>query len=144
MKFKNVEEEGAETEVVAASSSRNPTKILLFYRGLNARAVWHGLVEAQLKRLQKLAAIASARVTLERNREVTPAFKVKALLEVPGPDFHAEASDYTLPAALHKVIRNLERQIQARRSRLARKQKSHGQPGLFARLPSVAFGGHRA
>jgi ribosome-associated translation inhibitor RaiA len=96
----------------------------------------------QLRRLQNLAAIASARITFERHRESQPPFKVKALLEVPGPDFHAEASDHTLPAALHKVIRNLERQIQSRRNKLARRRKAHTQPGLFAR--ALSFGTARA
>jgi hypothetical protein len=63
-------------------------KILLRYCGLNARAVWRGLVESQIKKLQGLAAIASARVTLERQCEFAPAFRVQAQLEVPGPDFH--------------------------------------------------------
>ncbi len=142
MKENIVENHADRTEVVAASSSKNPTRILLFYRGLNARAVWQRLVEAQLKRLQNLAAIASARVTFEKQHESAPPFKVKALLEVPGPDFHAEASDHTLPAALQKVIRNLERQIQARRGRLAQRRKNHEQTGLLPRLP-VAFGGNR-
>jgi len=46
--------------------------IILRYRGLNARAFWHGLVEAQLKRLQNLAAIASAQVTLEWDSNTEP------------------------------------------------------------------------
>ena len=112
--------------------------------GLNAHGAWQRLVEGRIKRLYNLAAIASARVTLERRREIKPRFKVKALLEVPGPDFHAEASDHTLPAALHKVIRNLERQIQSRRSRLAQRRKAQGQPGLFGRFPAMAIGGNRA
>jgi len=144
MKSKNAEAQNERTDAGAVSASNYPMKILLSFRGLNARAVWHRLVEAQLKRLQHLAAIASARVTLEWNREIKPSFTVKALLEVPGPDFHAEASDHTLPAALHKVIRNLERQIQSRRSRLAQRRKSHTQPGLFPRMPSLSFGGNRA
>jgi ribosome-associated translation inhibitor RaiA len=92
-------------------------KILLQYCGLNARAFWRGLVEGQLRRLESLAAIASARVTLERQHEATPAFRVLTLLEVPGPDVHAEARDHTLQAALLKVVKDLERQIRSRRSR---------------------------
>ena len=119
-------------------------RILLFYSGLNARAFWRTLVETQLTRLQNLAEIASARVTLEKRHELGPPFRVKALLEVPGPDFHAEASDHTLLAALHKVVRNLERQIQSRKARLAQRRKTRPQTGLLPRLPSMAFGGHRA
>jgi ribosome-associated translation inhibitor RaiA len=98
--------------------------IILRYRGLNARAFWQGLVEAQLKRLQNLAAIASAQVTLEWQHEIRPAFRVLTLLEVPGPDFHAEARDYTLQAALLKVVKSLERQIRARKSQQAERRKT--------------------
>ncbi len=112
-------------------------KILLRYCGLNARAFWQGMVENQLKRLQHLAAIASAHVTLEWQREFKPAFRVEAQLEVPGPDFHAEARDNTLEAALLKVVKNLERQIRSRKKRRADKWKTNLQLGLSpARMSS--------
>ena len=132
--------------VVQSGKTENPgkaIKLLLSFRGLNPRDVWHRLVDSQVQRLRNLAAIASARVTVERHRELHPPFKVKALLEVPGPDFHAEASDHTLPAALHKVIRNLERQIQSRKSRLSQRRKPQSRSGLLPQLSGMAFGGSR-
>ena len=115
--------------------------IILRYRGLNARAFWQGLVEAQLKRLQNLAAIASARVSLEWQHELKPAFRVLALLEVPGPDFHAEARDYTLQAALLKVVNNLERQIRLRKNHQADKRNTKVRLGLLpGRLSSTLTG----
>jgi ribosome-associated translation inhibitor RaiA len=95
----------------------NETNINLCYRGLNPRPLWHSLVEAQIRKLHHLASIALARITLERQRQSKPAFRVSAVLEVPGPDFHAEASDYTLRAALLKVVNNLRRQMQSRKNR---------------------------
>jgi ribosome-associated translation inhibitor RaiA len=118
--------------------------IILRYRGLNARAFWQGLVEAQLKRLQNLAAIASAQVTLEWQHELKPAFRVLTLLEVPGPDFHAEARDYTLQAALLKVVKNLERQIRARKSRQVERRKTKLRLGLLPGRPSLGLAGGRA
>jgi ribosomal subunit interface protein len=112
-------------------------KILLRYCGLDARAVWRGLVESQIKKLQGLAAIACAHVTLERQRESAPAFRVQAQLEVPGPDFHAEARDHTLQAALLKVARELERQIRSRKSRRAERRKTNVQLGL---VPAMRLG----
>jgi ribosome-associated translation inhibitor RaiA len=106
-------------------------KLLLRYCGLNARAVWRGLVESQIQKLQGLASIASARVTLEWQREFAPAFRVRAQLEIPGPDLHAEARDHTLPAALLKVARELERQIRSRQSRRAGRRKTNLQLGLM-------------
>jgi ribosomal subunit interface protein len=119
-------------------------RIAIRYYGLNARTIWQGLVETQLKKLQQLAVIASAQVALKRQFEVKPSFRVSALLEVPGPDFHAEASDYTLQAALLKVVKNLERQIRMRKSRQADKRKTNLQLGLLPGRSSQALAGSRA
>ncbi len=121
----------------------NCMKIVMCFRGFNARASWRGLVEAQLKRLQSLAAIASAQVTLEWQNQVKPVFRVLTLLEVPGPDFHAEARDYTLQAALLKVVKNLERQIHVRKSRQADRRKTNGQLGLLPGRSSLSLAGCR-
>jgi ribosomal subunit interface protein len=118
--------------------------LILRYCGLNARAFWRGLVENQLKRLQSLAAIASAQVILEWQRESKPAFRVQAQLEVPGPDFHAEARDHTLQAALLKVANDLERQIRSRKSRRADRRKTNVQLGLLPSHGSLRLGGCRA
>ena len=115
-------------------------KLTLHYSGLNARAFWRGLVETQLKRLQNLAAIASAQVTLKRQSDAKSAFRVSAILEVPGPDFHAEASDYTLQAAVLKAVKNLERQIRLRKNRQADNHKTNMQLGLLPRRSSLALG----
>jgi ribosome-associated translation inhibitor RaiA len=118
--------------------------IILRYRGLNARAFWQGLVEAQLKRLQNLAAIASAQVTLEWQYGLKPAFRVLTLLEVPGPDFHAEARDYTLQAALLKVVKNLERQIRVRKNHQSERRTTKARLGLRPGRSSPALAGCRA
>jgi ribosome-associated translation inhibitor RaiA len=112
-------------------SNENELKINLSYRGLNPRKIWRRLVGAQLKKLQGLAAILSARITLEHQREVTPEFRVFAMLEVPGPDFHAEARDHTLQAALLKVIDNLRRQMQSRKNRQLDRRKNSSKLGLL-------------
>jgi ribosome-associated translation inhibitor RaiA len=104
--------------------------IIVRYCGLTKRAIWQELVEAKLRKLQDLASIATAKVTLEWQHGVKPAFRVLTQLEVPGPDFHAEASDYTLPAALVKVIKSLEKQIRSRKNRRADKWKTNMRLGL--------------
>jgi len=105
--------------------------VSLHYRGLNPRPSWGEMVVAQIRKLQELGAILSAKVILERQRQTKPAFRVFASLEVPGPDFHAEASDYTLHAALLKVINHLRRQIQSRKSHLLGRRKNHSKFGLL-------------
>lgn len=118
--------------------------IIVRYCGLTQRARWQALVESQLKKLQHLAAIASAKVTLEWQHGVTPAFRVFTHLEVPGPDYHAEASDHTLPAALLKVINNLQQQIRSRQNRRAGKWKTRLQLGLSPGRSSTVLAGARA
>ena len=111
--------------------------ISLQYRGLSPRAVWQRLIESQIRKLQHLASIASARITLERQRQGKRAFRLFAILEVPGPDFHAEASDYTVQAALLKVLNNLRRQIQSRKNRQMNRRKQ-----LSAAHPAGSFPGN--
>ena len=114
--------------------------IILQYRGLNPRSIWQGLVESQLKRLETLAKIASARVTLEWQQQNRPAFRVLVLLEVPGPDYHAEAWDHTLEAALLKVVKNLQRQIRTRNNRRADRRKTNVQLGLMPGHAAAVMG----
>jgi ribosome-associated translation inhibitor RaiA len=122
-------------------NSEDHMNIIVRYCGLNPRAIWQELAEAHLKNLQTLSAIATARVSFMWQHGVKPAFRVTALLEVPGPDFHAEASDHTIQAALMKVIKNLERQIRSRRNRRADKRRTNVQLGLSPmRLAAGGFG----
>lgn len=118
--------------------------IIIHYCGLTKRAIWQELVETNLRKLQNLAAIATARVTLEWQHGVKPAFRVLTLLEVPGPDFHAQASDHTLPAALIKVVKSLEKQIRSRKNRQAGKWKTNVQLGLSPGRCSSGLVGARA
>ena len=112
-------------------SNGNGLKISLAYRGLNPRKIWRRLVEGQITKLQGLAAILSARISLEHQREIQPGFRVFATLEVPGPDYHAEARDYTIQAALLKVIDNLRRQMQSRKNRQLERRKNSSKLGLL-------------
>ncbi len=119
-------------------------KILMNCFGVNAPNSWRALVEAQLRKLESLVSIASAQVTLERQKESTPAFRVVTWLEVPGPDVHAEARDHTLPAALLKVARNLERQIRSRKNRQAERPKRSLRLGWTPGQGSGRLAGFRA
>jgi len=115
------------------SNNANRTNICLHYLGLKPGALWHNLVEAQVSKLQHLASIASARILLHRSRQSKPAFSVSATLEVPGPDFHAAASDYTLRAAILKVVDNLQRQMKSRKARQLARRKNNARFNLLNR-----------
>ncbi len=108
--------------------------------GLDAHATWQNLVMEQLRWLKSLTDIESAEVIMEQQRDSSPAYRARVLLVVPGPDFYAEAKDYTLAAALHKAVEDLARQIRARRTKRVERRKSRLQfktisnrrPGTFA------------
>ena len=119
-------------------------KTIIQCLGLNAQATWLDLVMEQLHRLKSLTDAESAHVTLEKQRNSAPAYRVSVTLVVPGPDFHAEARDHTLAAALHKTVENLKRQIQARQTKRRIKGKSNLQLGTISRRWSSATAGLRA
>jgi len=119
-------------------------KATLRYIGLNAHATWQNLVLEQLHRLKSLTDIESAEVMLEQQRDSAPAFRARMLLVVPGPDFHAEAMDHTLAAALHKAVEDLARQIRARQTKRRVKNKCKLQLGTISRHWSSALVGQRA
>src|SRR5690349_19135174 len=104
--------------------------IITRFCGLKKQAAWQQLVETKLRRLGALTMIATAQVRLECVASMRPAFRVFAALEVPGPDFHAQASGYTLPAALIKVVENLEKQIRARKKARIDQWKAHLRHGF--------------
>ena len=128
MKFNRIENQSQNPQLLENRNGKQTIKLRVRFRGLNPHATWHALVLSKLRRLQPLAAIASAEVILERQREGKPTFRARAELEVPGPDFHAEATDYTLQAALQKVMKNLERQIRLRKAKQG--ARTNLRPGL--------------
>ncbi len=119
-------------------------KTSLRYLGLNAHASWQNLVMEQLHRLKGLTHIESAEVILEQQRDSAPAYRARVLLVVPGPDFHADAADHTLAAALRKTVENLKRQIRARQTNRRVKGKSNLHLGKLASRRSTALAGQRA
>ncbi len=92
-------------------------KINLRFLGLKPRDQWKKEVARELDALGKDAAVSSADVVLEGRRESGPFFRLRALLAVPGPDFHAEGVDHTFTAALRKLSRELKRQIRHRQAK---------------------------
>jgi ribosome-associated translation inhibitor RaiA len=112
--------------------------------GLDTHATWQNLVMEQLHRLKSLTDIESAEVFLEQQRDSAPACRVRVLLVVPGPDFHAEAIDHTLAAALHKAVEDLARQIRARLTKRVERRKSRLQFSTISSRWSGALSGHRA
>ena len=84
------------------------------------------LIEQSLNALRRLIPISNARVVLEQQRDTSPVYRVFAHLAVPGPDFHAMASDHMLLAAWHKLAENLTHQFQLRTVRQQLRLKDRG------------------
>ena len=75
------------------------------------------MLAQHLDRWQSLTALTAAEVVLEQQRDRGRAFRVRVRLEVPGPCLRTEASDPTLERALLLATRNLEHQIQSRKTK---------------------------
>jgi ribosome-associated translation inhibitor RaiA len=100
-------------------------KIKLRFLGIKPREQWKEQVAKEIDALGKVAAVSSADVVLEGRRESGPFFRLRALLAVPGPDFHAEGVDHTFAAALRKLVQELTRQIRHRKEkRLSQRRPS--------------------
>jgi ribosome-associated translation inhibitor RaiA len=97
--------------------SEQSMKILYQLRGVNPHTVTDRPLDQHLEHLDHLIPISSAHVVLEHQRNVAPAFSASVDLAVPGPDIHAAARDHTLEAAVLKVARRLEAQIESRKTR---------------------------
>jgi ribosome-associated translation inhibitor RaiA len=94
-------------------------------RGLNPRAVTDRPMDQHLAYLDRLIPISSAHVVLEYQPNATPSFSASVNLAVPGPDIHVAARDHTLEAAVLKVSRRLEDQIEARKNSQQHRLKDH-------------------
>ena len=92
--------------------------IQLHVRGFDIRAGSRRWLEKSLEELQELMSISFAVAVFDHTRNGGWPFTVRVHLAVAGPDIHAEAHDHTLQAAWRKVRKNLEKQIDRRKSRV--------------------------
>jgi ribosome-associated translation inhibitor RaiA len=99
-------------------------QIIYLVHGLDPRVTRDRPFDQHLAGLEQLIPISSAQVTLEHQREAAPAFCVSVRIAVAGPDIHAAARDYTLEAAIIKVAKRLEEQMEQRRARRRVRVKS--------------------
>ncbi len=99
------------------------TSIRVF--GIAKSALCRAATEQQLSRLEALADISTAEAVVARSTTLNPPYHVHVVLAVPGPDIHAAAADHTFAAAIRKVMKKLEHQIAARKSRRLERRKSN-------------------
>lgn len=75
------------------------------------------ILRREIEALARLRQIDEARVSVTREDETSPPFRVRAHLVTPGPDVFAEARDHTVAAALAKVKKQLSAAIRFRAGR---------------------------
>jgi ribosome-associated translation inhibitor RaiA len=104
--------------------------------GLKANHGSREMVLAGLAQLRRRVSINLAIVVFDRSRNGGPSFAVRVHLAVPGPDIHAEARDHTLQAAWRKAHKNLEKQIDQRKTKQVTRNKSNRQHPMAQTLCS--------
>jgi len=110
-------------------------------RGLNTNAGLRTWLEQQLEALHSLIPVSAADVRLERQQDASPSFQAYIGLAVAGPDIHATASDHTIQAVWLKVIRNLKRQIEGRKTKQeARHKRTSEVRGVASRRAGAGVG----
>lgn len=100
-------------------------KLTLRHRHLEPSPSFNALVESGIKSLEPSLRIDEARVSIERQEEASPPFRITAHLVTPGPDVCADATDHTLRAALGKLIRRIREKITHRSGRRGRRHRSN-------------------
>jgi len=90
-------------------------------RGLNAKAGLRTWLEQQLE--YRLIPVSAADVRLERQQDVSHSFQAYGHLAVADPDIHATARDHTVQAVWLQVIKNLQRQIEGRKTKQEARHK---------------------
>lgn len=116
------------------------------FRGIhvNERQKTRALLLEQVAKLKVQPAITSAKVFLEKQPDMTPAYWLWTNLIVPGPDIYAFARDHTPLAAWLKVSKELKREIQRRKLRQVGRLKSNLQLRGSRGRESGASGRRRA
>ena len=105
-------------------------KLTVQHHHLRSADELDSLIEERIIALQPRLQIEEANVRLEHRHEESPSFTVRVHLVTPGPDVFAESRDHTLPAAIGKVLSELENHIGRRvRKRVRRLRRNlHGPP----------------
>lgn len=99
-------------------------KLILQHRLHQPSPSFTALLEQEFAALSGRLRIDEARVLVERLPDASPPFRISAHLVTPGPDVFAEATDHTLRAVLHKLMRSIGDKVTQRSQRGSRKLRS--------------------
>ena len=113
-------------------------KTILTYSSLDAQAPWPALQTQQLDHWHTLATITAAEVILEHLHQDARAFRVKVRLQMADASLHAESRDSTLEGALLLATREVERQVEVRRTKPPGPAKKAPQRSAISQAAPVA------
>ena len=108
-------------------------KLTLYHHNLRSTHEVDTLLEERILKLGDRLQIDEARVRLERQCELSPAYRVAIHIVTPGPDLQADGRDHTIRAAIGKALADLEDRLQHREHKPLRRLQSKRQLPAFGR-----------
>lgn len=109
-------------------------KLTLYHHNIRSMHEVDSLVEDRILKLGDRLQIDEARVRLEYQWELSPAYRVTIQIVTPGPDLQAEGCDHSIRAAIGKALAGLEGRLQHREHKPLRRLQSKRQlPALVRR-----------
>lgn len=91
-------------------------KLTIQHRNVRSTDKLNRSIEEKVLALHPRVQIDEASVLLEQDEELSPPYTVKLHLVTPGPDIFADGQDYTIQAAIKKMMESVDSEL-ARRSR---------------------------
>lgn len=109
-------------------------KLTLHHHNIRSTHEVDSLLEERILSLEPRLQIDEAHVRLERQSELSPAFRVAIHIVTPGPDLQAEGRDHTIRAAIGKALADLNARLHHREHKPLQRVRSKRQaPALWRR-----------
>lgn len=103
-------------------------KVTIQHRNIQPTGKLNSSVKERILALKPRLQIDEAKILLEQNFEVSPPFAVRLHLVTPGPDVIAEGRDYTIQAAMNKMLGTVNEELVRRSHKRVRKLKNKSKP----------------
>ncbi len=108
-------------------------KLTLYHHNIRSIHEVDSLVEERILELGDRLQIDEARVRLECQSGLSPAYRVAIHIVTPGPDLQAEGCDHTIRAAIGKALADLEGRLQHREHKPLWRMQTKRQLPAFGR-----------
>ncbi len=112
-------------------------KLTLYHQNIRSTDEVDSLLEEGILSLDPRLQIDEAHARLERQSELSPAFRVAIHIVTPGPDLQAEGRDHTIRAAIGKALADLNARLHQREHKPLRRLRSKRQTPPIWRRPAA-------